>query len=237
MSPPPYLLAQDEGRLREAALRRRELLAGGLAAGVLSILPVTDALASGSARREFRILRGGSDIGRHVLEASLSEGRFEMSIDVDIRVTLLGITAYRYTLANREVWSGGQIVSIDSQTNDDGDKAHARIRRAGDGLEVDGSGYSGPAPGDAVTTSYYARPFIDRRPWLSTQSGRPLDISVAPAPQERLDAWKVKGDLETRLIYDERAEWVGCVFDANGTEARYEVIDEQGRITALWKQA
>jgi hypothetical protein len=217
-------------------MRRRDVLTAGLALGASLALP-GGAIASEAARREFRILRGDSDIGRHVLSARLTPAGFEMAIDVDIRVKVLGITAYRYTLSNREVWKDGRIVSVTTEVDDDGDANFARIRRTDSGLEVDGSSYSGPVPGDAVTTSYYARPFIDRRPWISTQSGKPLTIDAVEADYRDFDAWRIRGDLETKLVYDQRGEWVGCVFDASGTEARYEVIDDTGAITELWKAA
>ncbi|MEM6945199.1 MAG: DUF6134 family protein [Pseudomonadota bacterium] len=216
-------------------IERRRFLT--LAAGLAATAPLGLARAEdGTARRVFRVLRDGSDIGTHVLSASRTDKHFEMAIDIDIRVKLLGITAYRYTLKNREVWDDGILTSIDSEVDDDGDTEFAKVRRAGDMLEVDGSGYSGTAPLDAVPTSYYARPFIERRPWLSTQSGKLLTIDVAAAPDEAR-TFNVKGELETTLIYDAAGEWVGCRFDAGGEPGAYEIIESNGAITPLWQSA
>lgn len=218
-------------------MRRRDVLAGGIALGATVMTPIGAAQAAGAARREFRILRDGSDIGRHVVAAEMTAAGFEVAINIDLRIKVLGITAYRYSLANREVWAKGRIVSVEGETDDDGDRNHARIRAAGDVLEIDGSAYSGTAPADAVTTSYFARPFIQRRPWISTQSGMPLDIDVAALPHDRLEGWAVRGDMETELFYDARGEWIGCAFDAGGSVASYEVIEDTGAIAALWAQA
>lgn len=206
----------------------------GLLIGAAALAAAPPALAAESASRRFRILRNGSDIGRHALDARLTEDGFSIGIDIDIRVRVLGITAYRYTLTNREVWKDGRLVSLESRTDDDGTRERATVTREGDRLAIDGTGYSGTAPLEAVTTSYYTTRFHDRRPWISTQSGKPLSVSIAARSDER---FKVTGDLTTLLIYDDRGEWVGCEFDAGGEPARYELADGTGAIAALWAQA
>lgn len=210
---------------------RRSFLIGTAAAVAVG---TTEARAA-ETRRTFRILRGGDDIGRHSLAARLTDGVFEIDIDIDIRVTLLGFTAYSYTLTNRERWRDGTILSVDSQTDDDGDAAYARIRGSVDGLEIDGSGYSGRVRREAVTTSYFATEFLTRRPWISSQSGKPLDIAV---PEKSVPGQvRVTGELETTLIYDAEGEWRGSRFDARGSTITYELIEESGSIADLWRTA
>lgn len=210
-------------------MQRRGFLAGSAAA----LLP-TPSLSAASADRTFRILRDGDDIGTHILTAMTTSRGFEIEITIRIAVNFLGITAYRYEMDNREVWQGGQLVQLDSTVNDDGTTDFARIRRDGEKLMVEGSGYTGEVPTDAVTTTYYTKEFIKRRPWLSTQSGLPLSIEITP---DGADAFRVAGQLETRLEYDDRGEWVSCQFDAGGEPARYEIADESGRIAELWASA
>ncbi|MEM7498185.1 MAG: DUF6134 family protein [Pseudomonadota bacterium] len=216
---------------------RRHLLFGASAAGFASALPIaTHARADGArARRVLRILRDGSDIGMHSLTATHGPDRFEMRIEIDIRVRLLGITAYRYTHENTEVWEGGALAALMTRTNDDGDEYYANLKRAGDVLEIDGSGYSGTAPLNAAPTSYYARPFIDRRPWISTQSGKPLEIDIATAGASQ--TFDVTGELTTTLGYNAAGEWVECRFDAGGEPGAYEVVENDGAITPLWQGA
>ena len=213
----------------------RRFFLSAAAASALTAFPGTGALADGGATRAFRILRGGDDIGRHELVGQMTGEGLRVDISIDIRVRFLGITAYRYTLENRELWSGGRLVRQDSTANEDGDRLTSSISRVGEVLEIDGTRYSGTAPLEAVTTSYFARPFVERRPWVSSQSGKPLEVDVVNRGGPR--RWKVTGDLETALIYDETGEWVGCEFDAGGETARYELLDGTGQIAALWEQA
>ncbi|MEO1720919.1 MAG: DUF6134 family protein [Pseudomonadota bacterium] len=211
---------------------RRHLLFSAAATGLAASMPGAALASASSARRVFSVLRDGDQIGVHSLTAQRDGDRFEMKIEIDIRVRLLGITAYRYVHENNEVWVGGALSEQSTRTDDDGEDAFVNLRRSGDVLEIDGSGFSGTAPVDAVPTSYYARPFIERRPWISSQSGKLLEIGIAEA---RPRVFAVTGDLETNLGYDANGEWMECRFDAGGQPGAYEVLENDGAITALWR--
>ncbi len=211
---------------------RRRFLTGTAALGAALATP---AIAAEAASRRFRIVRDGDDIGSHDLDAVLTPSGFEIAVTIRIAVKVLGITAYRYEMDNREVWQSGRIVSVDSRVNDDGTTDRAVVRAAAAGLVVEGSRYSGPAPADAATTSYFANSFLKRSPWISTQSGDPLAVRIAA--EGRPGWWRVSGGLDTTLGYDARGEWTGCEFDAGGELARYEMIRERGAIGALWSAA
>ena len=213
----------------------RRVFMGGAAAALASPALTSPALGAERASREFRIIRDGDDIGSHRLDAVLGPNGFEVAITIRIAVKVLGITAYRYEMDNREVWKDSAIVSIDSKVNDDGTKDFFRASRAQDAVAIEGSSHNGKAPLEAVTTSYYATPFLTRRPWLSTQSGAPLDLTVAPADRENW--WAVRGELDTNLGYDASGEWVACEFDAGGEPARYDIAGGTGKLGALWAQA
>ncbi|MFK7942936.1 MAG: DUF6134 family protein [Paracoccaceae bacterium] len=211
-------------------MKRRVFLAGCAATGLY-----TPALAASSASRTFSVARGGDPMGEHVLSAVRNGDRFEIDIVIRLKVKILGVTAYRYEMDNREVWQNGRLVSLNTKVNDDGTKDFATAKQAGEQLDIKGSRFSGLVAGDAVTTTYYAKQFIERRPWISTQSGAPLDIAIKP--EGRGNWWQVTGELETRLGYDARGEWTGCEFDAGGEPGVYEVTKDAGAISALWLEA
>lgn len=214
-------------------MNRRGFVAGTamLASGL--VLP-TGAIAVDRAQRSFRVLRDGKDIGTHTLSATLGNQGFEIEIRIDLAVKFLGFTAYTYNLINREIWRDGRIVSVNSRVNDDGTDEFCRVTNDGEALQVSGSRFTGTLPLDAVTTSYYHSAFLDRRPWISTQSGAELAIDVAPAGGGK---YAVTGELETTLVYDNRGEWMGSIFDAGGETATYELVSETGLIAPLWSAA
>lgn len=209
-------------------MKRRVFLGG--AAAVLAM----PAVAAGNAKRVFRILRDGSDIGTHTLEAVSGPNGFEIDIVIRIQVKILGVTAYRYELDNREVWKGGNLISLDSKVNDDGTRDFASATRSGDALAIKGSRYTGDGPGSAATTSYFVPELLERAPWISTQSGALLPIRISP---EGRTGWNtVTGGLDTKLGY-EGGEWTGCEFDAGGEPGTYEIISQSGSFRALWTGA
>lgn len=214
-------------------MQRRTMLCGLAASASVPILSAP-ALAADKAKRTFRIIRDGDDIGSHVLDAVLGPNGFEIVITIRIAVKVLGITAYRYELDNREVWKGGQIISVKSRVNDDGTDEFADVTAGAGALQVKGSRYTGKASLEAATTSYYAAPFLKRQPWISTQSGMPLVLGVKP--EGRANWWTITGALETTLGYSD-GEWTGCEFDAGGEPARYDIASQSGKITGLWSQA
>ena len=130
-----------------------------------------------------------------------------------------------------------------SRTDDDGRVVTAQVRRTAAGLIAQGSDWSGEAPGDAGTTSYWTRAHLDRPVWLSTQTGQPLRVTCAQAGRERVDMplgtrdcdrWTVGGDIALDLFYDDRGEWMGSAFDARGETARFAAVAETGRLGPLW---
>ena len=211
-------------------MRRRDLLGAACATGITSLLPAAP-YAAERAQRRFRIFRDGSDIGTHTLSATLDDRGFIIEIRIDIAVKILGFTAYSYNLINRETWRDQKLFEVNSRVNDDGTEDFCRVQRDGDELVVSGSRFSGRVDGNAVTTSYYHPDFIDRRPWISTQSGKPLEIEIA---EDGTRIFQVSGELTTRLHYDARGEWVDVDFDAGGEPGTYELISETGLISPLW---
>lgn len=224
-----------------APLTRRATLAGGLAllSAPMLIRPLA---AAQTARREFRVLRGDSDIGSQSVEVARDGARAEVRVRSRLEVKLLMITAYRYELDSTEVWEGGALVSLDSTVNDDGTRETARVRRENGRLVSTGT-WQGDIEGEPATTSYWSPEFLTRSTWISTQTGKPLAVrtrrdgtETVPAPGGARDCarWQVTGDLPLTLYYDQRDEWMGSAFDARGERARFRAVSETARLTPLW---
>ena len=202
-------------------MTRRAALAGGAAA----LLTPTLARAR-SAERRFTVLRGGDPIGTHVVRASRSGDTVEAATEIDIAVTFLGITAYRYTLDYRETYRGGQLAAFSGRCNDDGTEESVEVSREGNMLRIDGTGYSGEAPAQAVPTSYWRRAALQASPWISAQSGELLGIGVregganVPAGSTGYTVSDGAG-YDVELWYDAAGDWTGCAFDAEGEPGLY----------------
>lgn len=207
-------------------LNRRSFIGG---AGLMTLMPGL-LRADSSGTRSFRVLRDGSDIGSHVISVKKVGADIQVAIDIELKVKVIGITAYRYEMQNREVWRDGKIVSVDCSSNDDGDAHFCRVKPVGDEYEVEGSVWSGTVPGDSVTTTYWSYDFLKSPLWISTADGDPLKVAVSkvgageiPGPDGPVatEKWAVGGDMDIDLHYIDR-EWVSVRFDAGGENAIYQ---------------
>ena len=213
---------------------RRSFIAGGAASLAAPIL----LRASTNGTRIFRVVRDGSDIGQHTLFVSRSGADVQVAIDIELKVKILGITAYRYEMTNREVWRDGMLISMDSKSNDDGAPAYSRCRAAGGEIEVDGSVWSGVVAGDSASTTYWTKAFMKRPLWISTADGDPLKVSAAPAGAGEIggiatEKFKISGDMDIDLHY-RGDEWVSVRFDAGGEDAFYVPVDMNQTMASVW---
>ncbi len=221
-------------------LTRRAMIAGATAA-------VAAPARAETAARRFTILRGDSDVGRHEIALTRQGDTLNVSIDVEIVVRVLGIAAYRYEMTNREVWRGGLLQSVDCSVNDDGDRKRVGATRSGDGIVVDASFYSGPAPSEIATTTYFTPDFLTRPRWMSTDSGelyamtirRDGDAAVKTAAgQAQCARWRASNgsDFDVELFYDANGEWASVAFDGRGEPIVYVPDNLDGRLATLWAE-
>ncbi|MEL7463729.1 MAG: DUF6134 family protein [Pseudomonadota bacterium] len=201
-------------------INRRGFIACGAAA-----LAAPSLVRASTAARTFRVLRDGSDIGFHRIAVTRSGADVQVAIDIELKVKFLGITAYRYEMANREIWRDGMMVSMDSKSNDDGAPAFSRVTAASGKLEVDGSVWSGVVDGDSASTTYWTKEFLNRKLWISTADGDPLKVDARPVgPSEvggiATEKYSIGGDMAIDLHYA-GDEWVSVRFDAGGEDAIY----------------
>lgn len=217
-------------------LSRRAALIG-LGAGLL--LPPASFAAEGG-RRSFTVLRGGDPFGTHLIDVRLGEGgAAEVAIDIELRVKMLGMTAFSYTMENREVWKGGRLVSMNSVVNDDGEADFARAKAVGDEIEIDGSGFQGRVPGDAVSTTYWSRAFLERKIWINTQTGVPIDVVTAAAGPGSVggiatERFTAKGEKLDIVLHYAGEEWVSVEFDAGGEPAAYVPESLNAELAPVW---
>ncbi len=218
---------------------RRSTLAGLGAA--LALPSVVRAAETGS--RRFVILRDGDDIGFQTNRVTRRGDVIVHECQARLKVKVLGITAYRYELDYVEEWQGGNLKSMTSKCYDDGDDHFAEIKRSGDALEVSGSGYQGPGPPGAATSSYWSYEFMKRPVWISTQTGALLNMSAqnggtaeiaGPDGPVSVERWAVTGGYDANVFYKDR-DWVAISFDAGGEEAIYVPDSINAQFMPVWE--
>lgn len=228
---------------------RRAALGLVAGAGLATVFPRAAASSvAATAVREFQVLRGGRDIGRHRIALSRDGDALEVAIDIELVVRVLGVAAYRYEMTNRETWVRGELVRGESRVNDDGKRKQVVSVRENGVLTVDAPDHSGPAPEPLATTTYFTDSFLSRPVWMSTDSGDMLSVSAERRGRFDLDTragsvpctrWHVTDgrNYTVDLYYDERGEWLSVGFDAGGTRAWYRPLSIDDQLGALWTTA
>ncbi len=85
----------------------------------------------------FRITRNGSEIGAHTLTFSQTGEDLIARINVHMRVGLGPITFFRYHHEGEERWRNGQFISLQTQTDDNGDALRVNARRIDDHIRIE----------------------------------------------------------------------------------------------------
>jgi hypothetical protein len=81
--------------------------------------------------------RDGKPVGRHVVESSGQGAGLRVRVETQIQVQLADrITLFRYSHRASETWDGDRLVSMESQTDDNGKNFRVIANRGGSGLAI-----------------------------------------------------------------------------------------------------
>jgi hypothetical protein len=89
-----------------------------------------------SSRIAFEVVRHGSVIGTHGVRFESSGNRLLAHIDVQMRVGFGPITFFRYRHQGVEQWEDGVFLSLETQTDNNGEALSVSARRTADGVEI-----------------------------------------------------------------------------------------------------
>ena len=198
--------------------------------GGLRLAGTARAAPTGTEQMAFSVLREESPIGHHALTFWRRGDEQIVEIDIELKVSFGFVTLFRYEHRNTERWRNGQLVSLNTQTNDDGTRYWVEAERAGDALEVRTGDGVRSAPIDIIPTSYWNPRTVDQRVLLDTQAGRLLNVDISSlrrdpvtTPKGQVDArlYRMAGDLNLDLWYGPNGEWIKLAFLARGSQIEY----------------
>jgi hypothetical protein len=181
----------------------------------------------------FRLIRHGSEIGRHTLTFEPRGDALTVRVAVDAQVTLLSIPLVRYRHRAVETWQGGTLVGLTGESDKNGQREWMKAGRTSEGLVVLGSRTARyVAPDPALGTTYWNRRMLDA-PMISLEDGVLLRPTVAVSRQEAVrvasgdavaaDHYSLRGAFDADVWYDRRETWVGLAIPvADGSEVHYE---------------
>src|SRR6516165_8164442 len=165
----------------------------------------------------FAIMRNGEQIGVHAIEIRRNGQETNVRITTDLTVKVLFVTAYRLQHSSTERWMNGQLVALDSTTDNNGVRHKVSATRGMSGLEVEADGKTSHVDQNVFPASLWNPDLIRHETALDTQDGQVDPISVTDDGSEdlRLGAralkahhYEIKGRYAQNIWYDERGRLV-----------------------------
>ncbi|GAB5387621.1 MAG: hypothetical protein Alpg2KO_05890 [Alphaproteobacteria bacterium] len=220
----------------------KHLICTAIAAATLFLPQLAEARAT-DRDLVFKVYRAGSDIGRHKVSFErLEDGDLQAKVEINLRVGLGPITFYRYEHENTEIWRDGKLLSIRTETYNDGEKLKLDGTPVDDKFRVTAKeehDYTLPV----IPTSYWNKDILERDVLLNSQSGEPLPVEIRKVGDEDLtiDGLSVKAEhyrieatndfpFEVDIWYDSKTHrWVGMQFPAKGEMIKYELVSEAAK--------
>src|SRR5690242_9586873 len=149
------------------------------------------ARAADSETREFSVFVDGKRAGAaSMVIARADDGTTTVAADTEVRVTVLGLNAYKYSYRGKETWKDGKLLKFESTCNDDGKRYVVTAAAEADGLRVKVNNQERMVKANVWLTSYWARPdnkvLNQTIPLIDADTGRDLESKVTFAGQEQL---------------------------------------------------
>ena len=212
-------------------LTRRSALTG---LGALAATPAAAQRASPTPRDlAFRVTRKGSPMG--TLRASFTRDgdRLIVRTRVELAVHAAFIRVFHYTHDSTETWRGEQLLSLEADTHDDGQRYRVRATPAGEGLRLEGPLATLTVPPRTLTSNCVWHPaFTRQRTLIDCEKGRHETLTVETLGQRSLVVMGaprlatghriIVSYARGEVWHDAAGEWVHSVFQTKGETLTYD---------------
>lgn len=207
---------------------RKTFLSAALFASLLAA-HAAQALQPGPLK--FTVLRDGSEIGTHKIDVRRDGAATRVNIKTDIAVKMAFITVYRFEHSGKEEWRNGQLVQIESKTNDDGTDKWLKGAANGKGLEIDGSAKKYLAEPTIIPASLWNPKIVKQGELLNTLDGSKMAVTIKDVGEETIKVYgrmiptrhfSITGQLQRELWFDADGTLVQVRFKASDkSDIRY----------------
>ena len=216
--------------------RARHILPGILLAWLAGIALAADAGTADAANEwRFRVYLDDREVGYHHFHLTQIDTGIELTSKAEMNVTFLKIPFFTYRHENIERWNGACLESINSVTNENGERYRVNGNAGDDGFRVTGSAGEAVLPDCISTFAYWDRSFMQHSNLLNAQTGEYIGVQVdylgerlistgdttRPAHQYRLET----DDLELELWYSQEGHWLALQSTVDGGRLLRYVIE------------
>jgi len=201
-------------------LSRSFAIFGAVLISVLSF----DAFAA-TKTLEYTVLRDGSDIGTHAYNIETNGTDTQVKVTTDIKVKVLFVTAYKFIHESTETWNNGQLVSLNSTTDDDGTDKNLSAKAENGKITLDstvkGQNRRQFAAAAAIPGSLWNPATVLQDTIVNSLDGQLMKVKVENLGAEEVEAsgtkitanhYKITGELTRDLWYNAEGDLVRVSF-------------------------
>lgn len=145
----------------------------------------------------FNVLLDEKPIGSHSFRLKQEDAGLRVQTEAAFDVQVLFVPVFSYRHSNTEVWRGGCLHQIRSQTDSNGDRYQVLGQTVGDGFLVNTESETQTYTADCVMSfAYWDRNILSQNRLLNAQTGELIDVDVEPlgVRQITLDERQVSAD-------------------------------------------
>ena len=158
----------------------------------------------------YAIIRDGSRIGSQVITFQRNGDSLMVHTTVNIKVSLLGITIYRFDHVADEEWKAGELARLTSKTNDDGDSRVVDLKLVDGKLKGTYNGQAKEFPTGVIPASLWHPDTVKQTQLLDQVKARYRQIKVQDMGMQKITSrgqqieahhYSMTGQIKRELWY------------------------------------
>jgi hypothetical protein len=182
---------------------------------------------------KFKAFRNGAPLGYSMVRFEDRGETQLVQVSTVFEVGIGPISAFIYLLRIDTVWKDGDVLTLSSRVNDDGDDYSVEVRPGPDALAYSGAKGQGSVERDILPSTYWRTDLTTRDHILDAQYGGVRRITMTDLGTERVPVkgetvsarrWSMRGQLDLDLWYDDAGEWVRLDFTKGDSHVIYERV-------------
>jgi hypothetical protein len=180
----------------------------------------------------YMVSRDGAPIGQLRMEFVNDGEKLRVLSRTELEVTLLGMSLYDFNQQVEEVRSGGKIISLTSEADDDGTDRKVNLALQGDMLKGAYNDNDRIIDPKLITSLFWQRPQTGETQLIDTLRGKVKDVNVKDLgpetlalPVGRIEAhhYQMTGEWKRDLWYDANGILVAGELEKDGATIRQEL--------------
>lgn len=183
---------------------------------------------------QFKVFYGDQEIGEHHFFVEEQGDKRKVMIEANFNIDILFINVYSYKHKNTEIWQDSCLSSIESSTDDNGDKFIVSGTSGNDVFKIDSKLGVDEMDGCINTFAYWDMKFLENDFLLNSQTGEVVDVDISFIESEKklirnkmvnTNKYEIKtDDFNIDLWYSDSGEWVALNSTTqDGTTLRYQI--------------